>query len=61
MVRAGALGLGLCLGHVGALLGLSVPLRPGAVVDVTVGIDPNLAVAGGGGSSAGAFHRRGRR
>ena len=52
MVRAGALGLGLCLGHVGALLGLPVPLRPGAVVDVTVGIDPNLAVAGGGGSSA---------
>jgi len=52
VIRLGPLRLRLRLGHIGALLGLAVPASTGAVVHVTVGIDPNLAVAGRCGSGA---------
>src|SRR5271155_1640703 len=37
-----SLGLSLCLGHIGALLGLAVPPGTGAVVYLAGGIDPHL-------------------
>src|SRR6516165_3009465 len=46
VIRLGPLRLRLGLGHVSALLGLAVPPRARAVVDMAVGVDPNLAVAG---------------
>jgi hypothetical protein len=43
MVRMGALGLGISLGHIRAFLGLAVVVRPITVVDVARSIHPHQA------------------